>query len=451
MLAITACDSDDDSNNEYVNSFNATLSENSEGWQSGFADYPQGGESEWELTATPEQSFTLADGSSAKGFYLHSSNKSDDTQMYITYRIDDLKPNTHFNATFDVRLATNVNNQCAGIGGSPHAVTVKAGLTTQAITSALDDQNHYRINADFGQQTQSGLDGIALGDISENSLDSCDPSSEKYAIKQLTNTDVPFEVSTDSQGVLWLTLMTDSGFEGSTSIYFTAASVTFNESDKSVDSFTETIDFSQKQSSVSAIFFDYPIGREFDWELMARERATVKDQSEQDIVGYLLHSYNRSDDTGMLLFKPVKGLSPNTEYQADFNVTIASNVNDQCFGIGGAPHAVAVKAGLSLTKPEPIIVSNDNHYRLNVDFGNNMRDSENSVVLGDIGVESLADCDPSSSIYALKSFTSTEVNDSVNVLTNNSGVVYFSMLTDSGFEGATTMLFTNASVTFTKL
>jgi len=69
------------------------------------------------------------------------------------------------------------------------------------------------------------------------------------------------------------------------------------------------------------------------------------------VTGFLLHSYNRSDDTGMLLNVPIKGLEANARYSTIFKATIATHVNNLCFGTGGAPHAVTVKAGLSGDKP----------------------------------------------------------------------------------------------------
>lgn len=454
-LVLTACSdsntSDKTQEPTYITQFSADLSQPSDDWLSGFADYPVGRETEWELTATANQEFKLIDNSTANGFYLHSSNRSDDTQMYITKRIDNLKPNTHYDVVFDIKIATNINDQCIGIGGAPHSVTVKAGLSQDEPKTTVDNQQHHRLNLDFGQQMQGGLDGISLGNIAAPELPACDPGSELYTYKRLTNSTQKFEVSSKADGSLWLTLLTDSGFEGVTSIYFTSATVQFTESTKSSDGFSVNIDFSQPQLDVNSVFFDYPSGKAFYWELAARPQTSVKDANGEPISGYLLHSYNKSDDTGMLIYKPIKGLALNAQYQANFKVTIASNVNNQCFGIGGAPHAVAVKAGVSNEVPNAVLPQNDNHLRLNVDFGNNMQGSDNAIVLGDIGVESLTDCNPSSTIYGLKQFDSNELNKSVTFTTDDSGATYFSVLTDSGFEGKTTMLFTTATVTFTKL
>jgi len=342
-----------------------------------------------------------------------------------------------------------VNDMCMGIGGAPHSVTVKAGLSKSEPNVTVDEIDHYRLTLDMGNQVQSGLDGQALGHIGLSSLNDCDPSSTLYGIKSFENNSNEFEVTSDENGELWLTLLTDSGFEGPSSIYFTRVDLTFNQSNKTKEGFTVDLDFSQEQHNIESVFFDYPLGKEFEWEHEAAPLETVTLEQGGSVTGYLLHSYNRSDDTGMLLHTPVKGLASNTSYKATFKASIATNVNNQCFGIGGAPHAVSVKTGLSLLKPSVSTPENDDHLRLNIDLGNNTQDGNNGITLGDIGADNLLDCDPGSNLFAIKEFDSQTIEKEFIIKTNDKGTVYFSVATDSGFEGPTTMLFTQASVTFT--
>ena len=76
------------------------------------------------------------------------------------------------------------------------------------------------------------------------------------------------------------------------------------------------------------------------------------------VIGFLLPAYHRSDDTGMLLNIPIKGLDVNARYSTNFKATITTHVNNLCFGNGGAPHAVTVKAGLSGDKPLALLFYN---------------------------------------------------------------------------------------------
>jgi len=73
------------------------------------------------------------------------------------------------------------------------------------------------------------------------------------------------------------------------------------------------------------------------------------------------------------------------------------------------------------------------------------------LTLGDIGSETLADCDPGSTLFALKSFDSELLEKTFRITTDDSGILYFSLGTDSGFEGPTTVLFTDASVSFKRV
>jgi len=435
---------------EYITSVSFTLDQTNGEWLSGFADYPVGNEDEWELTAQENSEFTLSSGDKASGYLLHSYNRSDDTKMYISRKIEGLIPNTHYDVDIALDMATNVNDMCMGIGGAPHSVTVKAGLSKSEPAVTVDEIDHYRLTLDMGNQVQSGLDGQALGHIGLSNLDDCDPGSTQYGIKSFENSDNTFEVTSDDNGELWLTLLTDSGFEGPSSLYFTQVDLTFNQSNKTVAGFTVDLDFSQELHDIESVFFDYPIGREFEWEHEATPLETVTLEQGGSVTGYLLHSYNRSDDTGMLLHTPIKGLAANSSYSATFKTTIASNVNNQCFGIGGGPHAVSVKTGLSLLKPNVSTSENDDHLRLNIDLGNNTQDGVNGITLGDIGAPDLLDCDPGSNLFAIKEFDSQLIEKELTINTDDKGTVYFSVATDSGFEGPTTMLFTQASVTFNK-
>jgi hypothetical protein len=117
----------------------------------------------------------------------------------------------------------------------------------------------------------------------------------------------------------------------------------------------------------------------------------------------------------------------------------------------GAPHAVTVKVGFSVDKPQSRIIEGDDHYRLNIDLGNNAEEGENVINLGDIGSNELIDCDPSSTLFAMKTFDSIRLEEMLVIDKDEKGFLYFSLATDSGFEGPTMMLFTQASIIFTQV
>lgn len=71
----------------------------------------------------------------------------------------------------------------------------------------------YRMNIDKGAQANGGENAIVIGDFSN------DTGPSIYTLKTLGNTS-PFQVTTGSSGELWLLVGTDSGFEGTTTIYY---------------------------------------------------------------------------------------------------------------------------------------------------------------------------------------------------------------------------------------
>ena len=62
-----------------------------------------------------------------------------------------------YRAMLEVEIITDVPTNCFGIGGSPGAsVYVKAGVSDKEPGRSVDNLNHYRINLDIGNQSNSG-------------------------------------------------------------------------------------------------------------------------------------------------------------------------------------------------------------------------------------------------------------------------------------------------------
>jgi len=109
-----------------------------------------------------------------------------------------------------------------------------------------------------------------------------------------------------------------------------------------------------------------------------------------------LSGHNHSDDLFMFLKVQVDGLKPNTAYQAEFTIDLASNVPEGMMGIGGSPgESVFVKAGATTIEPEVItdragattiepevITDSDGWLRMNIDKGNQASEGEDMINLG---------------------------------------------------------------------
>lgn len=205
---------------------------------------------------------------------------------------------------------------------------------------------------------------------------------------------------------------------------------------------TFAYDFDQGRQGWTADFTDYPVAEEEDLELIAELRPLPAplDTTEGS---FFLAGTNLSDDLFMFLKRRIANLRPSTNYRVSFTVTLATNEPYGCAGVGGAPgESVFVKAGAAAREPVPIVDDMD-HYRLNVDKGNQATAGERSVVLGDMA--SSQPCEQEDIDYELKRLQSDEA---LTVRTNDQGAAWIFVGTDSGFEARTRVYYDTIRATF---
>ena len=161
-----------------------------------------------------------------------------------------------------------------------------------------------------------------------------------------------------------------------------------------------------------------------------------------------LSGHNRSDDLFMFLKKQVDGLKPDTTYQADFIIELASNVPEGLMGIGGSPgESVFVKAGATTDEPE-VIEEDDGWLRMNIDKGNQASEGEDMINLGTIANPNI-DLDTfTGEEYALMTLTSEGRH--FEVLSDGQGMAWLIAGTDSGFEGPTGVYYSRISAQLTE-
>jgi hypothetical protein len=208
---LAACETDD------RQTIRIDFAQGTQGWIADFADYPVGQDDFYELEADyrtlPEPLNTTENAQ-----YISGNNHSDDLWMYITGQVVGLEQNRRYIVCFEVELATSVPNGCVGVGGAPAGdVTVKAGASTiepEAVIRGGD----WRMNVDKGQQVNGGENALVMGDMA-NSVPCGDP--QRWELKQLSSGRQSVDVETDGSGSVWLFVGTDSGFEATTSVYYT--------------------------------------------------------------------------------------------------------------------------------------------------------------------------------------------------------------------------------------
>ena len=216
ILALAGCGNNDQTNvvepTEYIYNFQ----EDSEDWTAGFADYPNEPnvedfyELEFSHSMLPSP-LRITDGALKQA----GNNHSDDLFMFVKKKITELVPFRTYNVSMEIEFASNAPNGSVGVGGSPaEAVYIKAGASTSEPLKVLDNSdNWYRMNIDKGNQAQDGANMKLIGDFANGT------ESSAYNLVTLKTMN-SISVESNSNGEIWLVVGTDSGFEGTTVIYY---------------------------------------------------------------------------------------------------------------------------------------------------------------------------------------------------------------------------------------
>ena len=217
LLVLVGCGSD--SGMEQLE-LHDDFSEGNDGWEAGFADLPADHDkSFYQLESGRRELPGSLDG---YGMYLQGDNHSDDLFMYLTKQVTGLLPNTVYQITYSIDLATDVPAGMMGIGGSPgESVYVKAGASTIRPVAEEKADGHLSMNIDKGNQASDGSDMVNIGNLASEKTD-----GSQFVIESLYIED--FEATTDADGNMWLVVGTDSGFEGLSTVYFARIEVSLN-------------------------------------------------------------------------------------------------------------------------------------------------------------------------------------------------------------------------------
>ena len=207
---LSACKKDKHTGQELI--IDSDFSDGKQGWTAGFSDYSGNNTPIYELQEGLAM-LPLPLDSSKPAYRISGANRSDDLFMYLKKRVDDLKPSTHYKVIFHLEIASNAPTGGVGAGGAPgEGVGIGVGLTIHEPLSAPDANNFYKMNiGKINQCCTNGTNMVVIGNIAHSG------STYDY---QLINRTGEFTASTDAKGQLWLIVGTDSGFEGTTTLYY---------------------------------------------------------------------------------------------------------------------------------------------------------------------------------------------------------------------------------------
>lgn len=191
------------------------------GWSGFFADYPPGVQDEWDF-ATGLRSLPAELNDVGTGFLLAGNNHSDDLAMLLKKQLgpaDGLVPGLTYRVSFEIEFASDAADDAFGVGGSPgDSVYLKAGASMSEPLAPLNGgtDQHHRPNVNVGAQSTGGPAASPAGTIA-NGRDANLPPAYVSLTRAHAHS---FLVQADAAGHLWLLVMTDSAFEGPTSLYY---------------------------------------------------------------------------------------------------------------------------------------------------------------------------------------------------------------------------------------
>jgi hypothetical protein len=192
--------------------------QSSRGWLAGFSDYTAGMtglDRVAEIAPLPVELSRPGE----RGFFLQGQNRSDDLFMFLSKQIGPelgVQPNRNYQAHLHVQFASNAQSGCAGAGGAPgEGVYLKGGITgREPLVTPVG--NYVGLNLDKGQQSNGGQELHLMATIANGRT--CGSQPGYVLLSRVLYQPAP--VRATEVGALWITVGTDSAFEGLTTLFY---------------------------------------------------------------------------------------------------------------------------------------------------------------------------------------------------------------------------------------
>lgn len=213
------------------------------------------------------------------------------------------------------------------------------------------------------------------------------------------------------------------------------------------DDATETValafDFDEGAEGWTPLFADYPVDDPDPYEL----ESDVKSLPDGlDGNALYLRGVNLSADLYMMWTRRIDGLAPNSVYDLEVVVGLATNVPSGGVGLGGSPtESQFLKVG-GAGIPIETMVDGLGLARLNINDGNQSQSGPNGAALGTLDNPNVVE-GPEPVSFALHTVDGS--GGPVSVTTDENGSAWVSVGVDSGFEGVTEVYFSQLDVTLT--
>ena len=115
----------------------------------------------------------------------------------LRVQLSGLTAQSLYRVSMEVEFLTNTPSFCGGIGGAPgESVFVKLATSQVEPMNNLED-GYYRPNIDIGFQSQSGTEGVVVGDVA-NGID-CNNDFDGTFVKKTLSTEQSIDVLSNNE------------------------------------------------------------------------------------------------------------------------------------------------------------------------------------------------------------------------------------------------------------
>lgn len=194
------------------------------GWSSGFADWRRADRNLHQFIAEPRTLPAELNAANRQGYFLSGDNRTDDLFMFITTALQANAAGSsqpRYFVQFEIDFASNAVTGGFGVGGSAgDSVYLKAGASSVAPSTSLDQDGLYRLNLDMGQQASGGENLSVVSTIANGLTADNVPDPENPPYRSVRRVHVhPTPIAPGTDGRIHLTVGIDSGFEATTAVY----------------------------------------------------------------------------------------------------------------------------------------------------------------------------------------------------------------------------------------
>lgn len=225
-MSLASCLGEDDEDltpaYDYWSVFN--FQESSNGWIGGFAGYPLSDSAIFQLdTGHVEVPNGTFQGIFNENAY-RLSGKSANEQLFFFFKreIEGLEPSTTYSLTFNYRIGFEVLTDSLDTLDGQN-LYLRAGAVTQEPVPIENNEGILELELDAGTGTSDGNDMIYLGrvEIGETQF-----VRQVFLVESMEDA---IEVTTDSEGKLWIVLGIDSEVTESVNVFYSGVAVYYDE------------------------------------------------------------------------------------------------------------------------------------------------------------------------------------------------------------------------------